>query len=184
MKNTLIILALIASLSVNLKAQTFKANTETSTFGWIGYAAAGTYKATGTLKVSEGNLTLEKSKITKANIVFDMKTISHENKDLEEHLKNEDFFDVVKFPKAVFVLEKIVDNQAVGTLKIKDVQQKIAFPVVIKKSAKTMEIQANMSINRTDFGIKYNSTSFFSNLGDYAIKDTFDFKFTIFFKEI
>lgn len=177
MKNTIILFIASVSLSINSFAQSvFKANTEKSKFSWTGYAAVGTYAPTGNIKLNSGSLTLDGKNITKANFEFDMKTISNENKDLQNHLRNEDFFDVEKYPKATFILEKINGNEAIGLLKIKDVQKKITFPITLKKSENIMQVQANIAVNRTDFGIKYNSTNFFSNLGDYAIKDNFEFR--------
>jgi polyisoprenoid-binding protein YceI len=154
----------------------FKANPTKSKFSWTGYASVGNYAPTGTIQLSSGSLNFDGSNLAKAVVEFDMKTLIHENKDLQNHLKNEDFFDVEKYPKAIFTLEKISGNQATGFLKIKDVQKKISFPITMKKSEKELQIQATISINRTDFGIKYNSTSFFSTIGDYAIKDNFEFQ--------
>lgn len=177
MKNIIILFAIIASLSMSSVAQSiFKANSDKSKFTWTGYASVGTYAPTGTVKLSSGSVDFNGKNVTKAVFEWDMKTITHENKDLQNHLRNEDFFDVEKYPKATFVLEKITDNQATGLLKIKDVQKKIAFPITIKKSDKEMQIQAVINVNRTDFGINYNSPNFFSNLGDYAIKDNFEFR--------
>ena len=177
MKNIFITLITIISLSISLKAQfTFKANLEKSKFSWTGYASVGNYAPTGTIQLSTGSLNFNGKNITKAIFAFEMKTLFHENKDLQNHLRNEDFFDVEKYPKAVFTLEKITNNQAIGLLKIKDIRKRISFPIMVKKSEKDIQIQALININRTDFGIKYNSTSFFSNLGDYAIKDNFEFR--------
>lgn len=177
MKSIIILFIIISSLSASSMAQSiFKANLGKSKFSWTGYASVGNYAPTGTIQLSLGNVTFDGEKISKAVFEFDMKTLSHENKDLQNHLKNEDFFEVEKYPKAIFTLEKISGNQATGLLKIKDVQKKISFPITIKKSEKEVQIQAVISINRTDFGIKYNSTSFFSNIGDYAIKDNFEFR--------
>jgi polyisoprenoid-binding protein YceI len=177
MKNTFILLVAIISLSISSMAQSvFKANLDKSKFSWTGYASVGNYAPTGTIQLSSGSLNFNGKNITKAVFEFDMKTISHENKDLQNHLRNEDFFDAEKYPKATFILEKIVDNQATGLLKIKNVQNKISFPITVKKSDKEISIQAVININRTSFGIKYNSTSFFSDLGDYAIKDNFEFR--------
>jgi polyisoprenoid-binding protein YceI len=177
MKKIIILLITTVSLSMSSKAQLiFKANSEKSKFSWTGYASVGNYAPTGTIQLSSGSLNFDGENIKKANFEFDMKTITHENKDLQNHLRNEDFFDVEKYPKASFILEKIANNQATGLLKIKDVRKRISFPITIKKSEKEIQIQANISVNRTDFGIKYNSTSFFSNLGDYAIKDNFEFR--------
>ncbi len=178
MKNQIIIVILtILSLSTSSKAQSiFKVNSEKSKFSWTGYASIGNYAPTGTIQLSSGSLNFDGKNISKAIFEFDMKTIAHENKDLQNHLRNEDFFDVEKYSKAMFILEKIIDNQATGLLKIRDIQKKISFPITIKKSEKDISIQAIITVNRTDFGIKYNSTNFFSNLGDYAIKDNFEFR--------
>ena len=177
MKNIIILFIVIISLSISSVAQSvFKANIEKSKFSWTGYASVGNYAPTGTIKLSSGILNFDGLKISKAIFEFDMKMLIHDNKDLQNHLRNQDFFDEEKYPKATFILEKINENQATGLLKIKDVQKKITFPITIKKLEKEIQIQANISINRTDFGIKYNSTSFFSNLGDYAVKDNFEFR--------
>jgi polyisoprenoid-binding protein YceI len=181
MKNIIIIFIAIISLSMSSNAQSiFKANPQKSMFSWIGYASVGTYAPTGTIKLNSGSLNFDGKNISKAVFELDMKTITHENKDLQNHLRNEDFFDVEKYPKAIFILEKINGNEATGLLKIKDVQKKITFPITFKKSEMEIQIQANININRTEFGIKYNSTSFFSNLGDYAIKDNFEFRLNLF----
>jgi polyisoprenoid-binding protein YceI len=180
MKHSIISLLALVLASMSSIAQSIaKANLEKSTFSWTGYASVGTYAPTGTIQLSSGSLEFDGNNISKANFEFDMKTIRQENKDLEKHLKNEDFFDVDKYPKASFILEKVVANQAIGFLKIKDIQKKISFPLTIKKSGNTMRVEAVIRVNRTDFGVKYNSTSFFSNLGDYAIKDNFDFKLNL-----
>ena len=177
MKKIIILFIVIISLSMSSKGQSiFKANPEKSKFSWTGYASVGSYAPTGTIQLSSGSLDFDGKNIIKATFEFDMKTITHENKDLQNHLRNEDFFDVEKYSKATFILEKVNNNQATGLLKIKAVQKKITFPITIKKSEKEIQIQAIIIINRTDFGIKYNSTSFFSNLGDYAIKDNFEFR--------
>ena len=177
MKNIIILSIVIISLSISSKAQSvFKVNVDKSKCSWTGYAAVGNYSPTGTIQLSSGRLNFDGVKISKAVFEFDMKSITHENKDLQKHLRNEDFFDVEKYPKATFILEKIMNNEVTGLLKIKDVQKKISFPITIKKSEKEIQIQANINVNRTDFGIKYNSTNFFSNLGDYAIKDNFEFR--------
>jgi polyisoprenoid-binding protein YceI len=177
MKNQIITIIIMLSLSISSFAQsTFKANPDKSKFSWTGYASVGNYAPTGTIKLSSGSLNFDGANILKAIFEFDMKTIIHENKDLQNHLRNEDFFDVEKYPKAIFILEKITNNQATGFLKIKDMQKKISFPIMLKSFKNELQIQAKISVNRTDFGIKYNSTSFFSNLGDYAIKDNFEFQ--------
>lgn len=178
MKTTLIFANIL--LSISLQAQTaFNANILETKVSWTGYASVGNYAPTGTLSLSKGTVIFKDKKIVKAVVEFDMKTIAHENKDLQNHLKNEDFFDVEKYPKAIFTLEKVVKNQAIGILKIKDVQKRITFPIIIEQSGKELHIKSTIIVDRTQFGIKYNSTNFFQNLGDYAIKDNFELKINL-----
>jgi polyisoprenoid-binding protein YceI len=174
MKNLIKILSVIISLSITSQAQTvYKVNTNKTKLSWTGYASVGNYAPTGTLNVGVGNLILNGKNVQKAQIEFDMKTISHENKDLQNHLRNEDFFDVEKYPKAIFILQKVANNQVIGLLKIKNIQQKISFPITMNMVDNEVNIKGSINIDRTAFGIKYNSTNFFQNLGDYAIKDNF-----------
>jgi polyisoprenoid-binding protein YceI len=181
MKNIFVLIITIILLSMSSVAQSvLKVNPNKSKFTWTGYASVGNYAPTGTIQLSSGRLNFDGKTLLKGIFEFDMKTISHENKDLMNHLKSEDFFEVEKYPKAIFILEKITNNQAIGLLKIKNIQKKISFPVTIKESEEEIQIQADMNINRTDFGIKYNSESLFSNLGDYAIKDNFKFRLDLF----
>ena len=107
MKNIIILFIVILSLSTNSIAQSvFKANIEKSKFSWTGYASVGNYAPTGTVQLSSGSLNFDGLKISKAIFEFDMKTIIHDNKDLQNHLRNQDFFDVEKYPKATFILDR------------------------------------------------------------------------------
>ena len=60
-----------------------------------------------------------------------------------------------------------------GNLTIK----KVTKPIVIKMVKNQNDFSGKISINRTTFGVQYNSKSFFDNLGDQAIKDNFDLDF-------
>ncbi len=41
-----------------------------------------------------------------------------------------------------------------------------------------------MKLDRTKFDIKYNSSSYFQDLGNYAIKNDFDLEYELFFKKM
>ena len=72
--------------------------------------ALGNYAPTGTIQLSYESLNFDGKKISKPIFEFDMKTITQENKDLQNHLRNKDFFDVEKYLKTTFSLEKIANN--------------------------------------------------------------------------
>ena len=100
----------------------------------------------------------------------------HDDKsELAQHLKDKDFFDTATYPEALFSItttEKLSANEYLitGNLTIKNITKPINFKATVTSETFT----ANISVNRTDFGIKYGSGSFFENLGDNIIKDNFD----------
>lgn len=80
----------------------------------------------------------------------------------DNHLRDEDFFHVEKYPKIKFELQELqtVDmqkNQAIGKLTIKDITKKIKFPVIKTVSGNMENYIGSLSINRRDFGLDYNS---------------------------
>ena len=90
-------------------------------------------------------------------------------KKFDDHLLGVDFFDVVKYPTAKFISNKIQitkRNQAkiYGELTLRGVKKNIVLDVNLNKigvnpfsQKKTMGISANTKINRSDFGIDYAS---------------------------
>ncbi len=171
---SLVVLALWCSTFKTLPTDNYTISPTKSKVKWTGHADAGVYAPTGTIKIKTGTVVFNSGKLSSATIVIDMTTLEQENKDLEKHLKNTDFFDVEKFPEAAFKLNAMNGNTATGSLTIKGITKSISFPVTIQKQDGQINIIANLKIDRTLFGIKYNSASFFQDLGSYAIKNEFD----------
>ncbi|HVK64341.1 MAG TPA: YceI family protein, partial [Polyangium sp.] len=80
--------------------------------------------------------------------------------DLDKHLKNADFFDVEKFPKATFTSTEIkaggtngATHTITGDLDLHGVKKSITFPVTITIAADAATGTAEFSINRKDFNI-------------------------------
>jgi polyisoprenoid-binding protein YceI len=104
------------------------------------------------------------------------------NKKLTGHLSSPDFFDVAKFPEAVFTITKPVDltkavTEVHGSLTIKGISKPLMFKAVVKKDGNTFVFNANsIVVDRTVYNIKYGSGTFFSDLGDKVIYDQFTLK--------
>lgn len=167
-------------------------NLEESSIFWKGHKILGYH--TGQIELKEGSVTFENGDIIAGTFVINMESVTvtelmddgddeeeeegespHDDKfDLANHLMNEDFFDVGQFPTASFVVKHSTrkgNNYTVtGDMTIKGITKEIVFDATIIGN----QIQSELAINRTDFGIKYGSGSFFDNLGDNAIKDKFD----------
>jgi polyisoprenoid-binding protein YceI len=154
-----------------------------STFKWTGKKVAGTHW--GYVKFSDGTLQLEKGILKGGSFNVDMTTIDCQDtqgewgQKLVGHLKADDFFGTDKFPKSTLVIKTATSKGAnqydvVADLTIKGVAQEITFPATVTVEGLTATATANFSVNRTKYGIKYGSGSFFQNLGDKAIDDNFN----------
>lgn len=183
MKTLFIIALLVASFSSSSMAQTqFMVDTKASQLNWTGYAEIGSWAPTGTLIIQKGQFTATGKQITSGKLSIDMATIQHEDGKLQAHLREEDFFDVARYPTATFVLTGLSGQMATGQLTIRGITKPVSFPVVVSSEGEGLRIKGKAIIDRTQFAIRYNSSSFFSGLGDYAIKNDFALAFTVVLK--
>ena len=167
-----------------LNATTHEAILENAKISWTGYGEIGGYSLTGSIDLKKANIVLDSSKLKSAAMTIDMKSIVYSDEHLQEHLRGEDFFDVAKYPTAIFESESIKYSDAThatlkGKLTIKGITKSIQFPVTIQETNKGRTVNGKMVIDRTAFGIRYNSKSFFGDLGDQAIKNNFDLVFEL-----
>lgn len=181
MKNIIITSILAFTLFLNSKAQNvvYIVDVKQSIVKWKGYSGVGSYAPVGTIKIKNGNINCISHSIKNGTVLIDMATIENENKDLENHLKNEDFFDCKKYPTANFQLTDIKGNSANGKLTIKGITKEIEFPINYNIKNGKLTARASLKIDRTLFNIKYNSASYFQDLGNYAIKNEFDLEITL-----
>lgn len=143
---------------------------------------------TGTVQFLSGTLTRDADgKILKGEFVLDMASIRNtdiENqqgaRDLESHLKSDDFFSVEKFPKASFTLLTVLpsllspnQNQYMvsGLVTIKGVMHEVSFPARFTQKEGVLEAKATFTIDRTRWGVNYQSKSVFGVLQDGIISD-------------
>jgi len=129
---------------------------------------------TGSLKKKEGIMKIEDGRVLELRIIIDMKSLDHENNDLKSHLRNEDFFEVNTFTTATFELLKpiiITNNTAilVGNMTIKNITKE----EIIKAKISNKSLSFSHIMNRTIYGIKFNSPSFFKKIKENAIADEF-----------
>ena len=187
---------LVASLAVALfigggasaadggkKAVNFKVNPSKSELTWLGKKVTGEH--TGNIALKEGYIALDGTKLVGGKFVADLTSITctdltdkSYNEKLIGHLKSEDFFGVEKNPTATFVVTKVAPKTAgvydvTGDLTIKGITKPATFPVTVKTTGTGAEATGKLVVDRSKYDIKYNSKSFFENLGDKAIYDDF-----------
>ena len=63
---------------------------------------------------------------------------------------------------------------------LKDITKEVGFKASVSNiDGKLVVVTPQFTINRTDWGIKYGSASFFDNLADKAIDDNFGLKISL-----
>jgi polyisoprenoid-binding protein YceI len=169
---------------VQAQSQVYTIDANASQLTWTGYAEVGSWAPSGTLQLAKGQITRTANQISSATMTLDMTTIRHENGQLQTHLRDEAFFDATRFPTATFVLRALTGTTATGQLTLKGVTKPVSFPVVVSQEGNGLRIKGRAVIDRTQFGIRYNSTSFFSGLGDQAIKNEFALMFDVIAKPV
>lgn len=185
--------AFAASKPAKAKKQTVKLDTSASVLKWTGRKITGSHD--GTIKLKQGTVTLVNGAITGGELVVDMKSI--ENRDvasaeykakLVNHLKNDDFFSVDKFPTAKFKISAVeplkeakdgATHTITGDLTIKGITNAVSFPATVSVDGKTAQAKGTAIIDRTKWDIRYGSGKFFENLGDKTIHDDFDIEFQL-----
>lgn len=158
--------------------------TANSVVEWVGSKPTG--KHNGTVTVTEGGVNVANGAITSGEFVLDMNTItvldlaSGDGKEnLEGHLKGTEkeedadhFFNVKKFPNAVFIFKSFDGTNITGDLSIKGITKTITFPATVNVTDSEVSITSEtFKINRVDFGVNYGSKSVFDNLKDKFIND-------------
>lgn len=145
-------------------------------------AAKVTRSHNGSFKQFAGTIDFLPGSIESSRVTIDIDTGSVVTDDdgLTAHLKTPDFFDVAKFPKATFVSTKIepvkkdgASHEITGNFALHGVQKSITFPALIHFNQDTVEVQAEFSINRKDFGLIY------AGKADDLIRDGVVIKLTV-----
>lgn len=178
-------LAFVALTQTSIAApSTSPVSTKASSIVWNAKKVTGEH--TGTIGISAGKLVVNKNQITGGNFTIDMKSIvckditdPEYNKKFVGHISSGDFFEIEKFPTAQFVITKVAGNQVSGNLTIKGITKAISFPAQIAVNNGKVSAKANITIDRTDYDIKFGSKKFFESIGDKAIFDDFSLAVTL-----
>lgn len=189
MKKSIFALVAIAFASSTAFAQLtdgkFNVDYKASTISWHGEKATGSGHD-GTIRVSSGQVVVAKGAITTAKLKVDMNGITctdladaEMNSNLINHLKSEDFFNVANFPDANFEMTSIKEaadksgntHTVSGKMTIKGITKDISFPAKVTATPTNVTIDGAMTLDRSQFEVKYGSETFFGTLGDKAISN-------------
>ncbi|GAB3227305.1 hypothetical protein GCM10027346_10510 [Hymenobacter seoulensis] len=180
MKQICVLLLLASLLAFRSAATPYYVLPAASRLAWTGYAEVGSYSQTGTVQLRSGTFEYDGRSLRQGRFEFDMRTIQHQDAKLTEHLRAADFFDVEQYPSAVFVLNQVQNGVAAGRLTLHGITKPVQFPLTITRLPDgRLRIIGTATLDRTQYGVNYNSSSFFQNLGSYAIRNEFKLAFEV-----
>jgi len=145
----------------------------------------------GKVYVKNAEILVNNDQITNASIEIDMTTFTVDNFEDEEtknkltgHLQSDDFFQISSYPISKFELTNVEESDGdfnavvTGNLTILDVTKSITFNANIAVSADEVSIKSeDFVVNRTDWGLVYNTEGTEGVPVDYLISN--DIGFTI-----
>jgi polyisoprenoid-binding protein YceI len=143
---------------------------EQSLIEWRGTEMWGRDSHEGILTLIEGHFELQQDQLIGGYFIADMNSISVTDipksdpiprRNLNEHLKSEDFFYVEEYPVATFEITntKLMKGDSlmiVGNLSIRDVTKSISFTATKTENENTIiSYEASFEINRFEWNISY-----------------------------
>jgi polyisoprenoid-binding protein YceI len=162
-----------------------------SALTWKGFKPTGSHNGTvgigkGNVNVAEGKLAGGKFKIDMSSIVcLDIPADKEGNAKLVGHLNSADFFDVTKFPTALFEITDVKDGDegkinVSGNLTAKGVTKNITIPATFAVVNGFARFQSeSFKIDRTEFGIEYKSMKLVDMIKDKSIDDLIEMSFDV-----
>lgn len=143
----------------------------------------------GIVRLASGEIAASAGVLKSARFVVDMNSIACEdltdetwNAMLIRHLHDADFFETGRFPTAEFVVDAAAPIAGAsagtpnftlkGSLTLRGVTKPLEFPSVIATAdGSRLTGQAQIEIDRTEFGSIYGSGKFFGFLGKHVVND-------------
>ena len=185
MKFVFVFIAFLSLSFINTEEEKKEINISESTLLWKAYKITGEHF--GSIQFKKGHLSFKENELIGGYFTVDMTSLKAEdmgkmkNKYLTKHLKSDDFFEVKKHPEASLILNNVSKQDTGynvgGELTIRGITKPINFNMILEGNS----AKAKVTINRTDFDIKYRSASFFDDLKNKAIKDNFDIDVNLIF---
>lgn len=176
----------IAVVAENVVAKNYVLNTLESVVEWQGEGVGHGHK--GNLSINKGKFIIENDAVTQGTLEIDMTSLTvtdipveeEENAKLVGHLTTVDFFNVAEFSTATLTITDGTDmNNIKANLTIKDVTDEVTFALSSAEENGVITLTSTLKIDRTKFGVTYNSGNFFQDLGDYLIDDEFTLNVTL-----
>ncbi|PQJ27717.1 YceI family protein [Rubritalea profundi] len=162
-------------------------DTKESCVQWTGKNLINSHS--GEIAITSGHLEIQGGSLVDLELIIDFKSITcnditnpevHDT--LIQHLESDDFFYTDRFPTGKF---QLTGSEAQGSLNDGSLNLQVEGDLTMRGQTKAVSLfaatgvtddlrpaaQANMSINRTHWGIRYGSGKFFSRLAGHLVND-------------
>lgn len=112
----------------------------------------------------DGSVTVDGDTVTAVAFTVQMATLESDHPKLTAHLKNEDFFDVEKFPTSTFKSVEITSGSksegdwthtVTGDFTIHGKTKRVSFPAKITVAGDKVEASTEFVLDRKDFDVVY-----------------------------
>jgi len=117
-------------------------------------------RVSGSFSEVNGTIKFDKNNLPESlfDVTVGANSISTGNDLRDKHLRDEDFFDVSKYPTLHFVSSKITADKGdtytiTGQLTIKNVTKTVSFPFTAVPTKTGYDFKGSFAINRKDFGV-------------------------------
>ena len=172
--------------------QKYTIDTKESVITWTGSMVLASEEHIGYVHISKGELMIEKGQLVGGTAEIDMNTIEYKDKTNKNtpinHLKSPDYFDIEKFPISTIAITRVTSVndktlKVTGNLVIKGVARSVTFPANMEVENGIAKANGKLTIDRTDWGIRYRSGKFFDIVADQIVSDSIEFNIKIVAKQ-
>jgi polyisoprenoid-binding protein YceI len=168
--------------------EVYEVDTTQSIIEWEGSTPTN-YKHNGTLQLSSGQFTVKDKQLTSGKFTIDINSINNldqtgkDKTNLEDHLKEKDFFEVEKYPFGTFEITEVKNDSTgqsiIGNLTLKKATNSIQIPAKLKIDDSSIYAETStFTIDRTKWGIVY-SSGVIGTIKDDLINDAISLKLKI-----
>lgn len=177
----------LSQLSVSQEIVQVPIDIKKSEVKWKGTKMRGLGKHEGIISIKSGYFETKDGEFYGGKIVFDMNSISVTDipkrepiprRRLNNHLKSDDFFGVEKYPKAEFLIVKVLKKEkqnitVEGELSIRDVKDRITVLLEISRdNSEIRSISSKLEFDRFNWNIGYKGSWADRTLVDKEIEIT------------
>ena len=167
---------MLLAVGLGQAAEHYRIVLQKSQFQFKGYSLLA--NALGTFHRFSGEIVTDVQQLNASHVRFVIEAASLDtaNAKRDQHLRSKDFLFVEQYPAITFTSTAITRDglkyAVQGDLEMRGVTKRVTIPVTIEQRQDEIVVQGNVSLNRRDFGVQYNS--FFN-----PVQDAVDVTFTI-----